>query len=38
MNSLGFFPNSKLITISNSGHWLHADNSEEFLDNLIKYL
>jgi len=33
-----FFPNSKLITISNSGHWLHADNSEEFLDNLIKYL
>lgn len=33
-----FFPNSKLITISNSGHWLHVDNSEEFLDNLIKHL
>ena len=35
---LNLFPNSKLISISNSGHWLHADNSEEFLNNFISLL
>jgi len=35
---LNIFPNSKLISISNSGHWLHADNSEEFLNNFISLL
>ena len=35
---LNLFPNSKLISISNSGHWLHADNSEEFLNNFISIL
>ena len=25
------FPNSKIVTISNSGHWFHAKNPEDFL-------
>jgi len=30
-----FYPNSKLITISNAGHWLHADNPNDFLSKLL---
>lgn len=26
------FPNSKIVTITNAGHWLHAENPEEFYD------
>lgn len=26
------FPNSEIVTISNAGHWLHAENPTEFLE------
>jgi pimeloyl-ACP methyl ester carboxylesterase len=32
------FPNSKIIAISNAGHWLHAENPEDFYAAVIKFL
>ena len=32
------FPNAKIITISNAGHWLHAENPEDFFDAVIKFI
>ena len=32
------FPNSKIITISNAGHWLHAENPKEFYNAVMKFL
>lgn len=32
------FPNNQIITISNSGHWLHAENPDEFLDKLLDFI
>lgn len=32
------FPNSELITISDAGHWLHAENPEDFFDAVIKFV
>lgn len=32
------FPNSKIVTISNAGHWLHAENPEDFYDAVINFL
>jgi len=32
------FPNSKIITIKNSGHWLHAENPTDFLDATTAFL
>ncbi|WP_439151903.1 alpha/beta fold hydrolase [Winogradskyella sp.] len=32
------FPNSKIITISKAGHWLHAENPKEFYDAVIKFV
>ena len=32
------FPKAKIVTISNAGHWLHAENPEEFYANVIKFL
>ena len=32
------FPKAKLITISNAGHWLHAENPEEFFDVLKHFV
>lgn len=32
------FPNSKIVTISNAGHWLHAENPEDFYTAVIKFL
>lgn len=32
------FPNCELKTIDNSGHWLHADNPEEFLEYTLEFL
>ncbi|WP_179354106.1 alpha/beta fold hydrolase [Winogradskyella vidalii] len=32
------FLNSKIITISNAGHWLHAENPEEFYDAVINFV
>lgn len=32
------FPNSKIVTISNAGHWLHAENPKDFFDEVISFL
>lgn len=32
------FPKAKIETISNAGHWLHAENPDEFYDNVKKFL
>jgi pimeloyl-ACP methyl ester carboxylesterase len=32
------FPNSKIATISNAGHWVHADNPAEFDKTVMKFL
>ena len=32
------FPNAKIGTISKAGHWLHAENPDEFYDNVMNFL
>ncbi len=32
------FPNAKIETISNAGHWLHAENPEEFYNTVLNFL
>lgn len=32
------FPNSKIVTITNAGHWLHAENPKEFYDAVIRFI
>lgn len=32
------FPNSEIITISNAGHWLHAENPKDFYDAVINFI
>ncbi|QQX77945.1 MULTISPECIES: alpha/beta fold hydrolase [Aequorivita] len=32
------FPKAKIDTISNAGHWLHAENPDEFYDNVMNFL
>mgnify|MGYP000428925353 CR=1 FL=1 len=32
------FPNSKIVTIKNAGHWLHAENPSDFLQELEGFL
>ena len=32
------FPNSKIVTIANSGHWLHAENPIDFYNNVVEFL
>lgn len=32
------FPKARINTISNAGHWLHAENPEEFYDNVMNFL
>ena len=32
------FPKAKLITISNAGHWLHAENPKEFFDAVMEFV
>ncbi len=32
------FPNSKIETISNAGHWLHAENPKDFFNATISFL
>lgn len=32
------FPNSEIITISNAGHWLHAENPKDFYDTVINFV
>lgn len=32
------FPQARLLTVSNAGHWLHAENPQEFYQNVIDFL
>ena len=32
------FPNAKLVTISNAGHWLHAENPKDFYREVVKFI
>lgn len=32
------FPNSEIKTIGNAGHWLHAENPEDFFDAVINFV
>jgi pimeloyl-ACP methyl ester carboxylesterase len=32
------FPKAEFVTIPNVGHWLHAENSQEFLELTLKSL
>ena len=32
------FPKAEIGTISNAGHWLHAENPDEFYDNVMNFL
>lgn len=32
------FPNSKIETIANAGHWLHAENPKDFYDKTLQFL
>ena len=32
------FPNNKIVTIKNGGHWLHADNPTDFYNESIQFL
>tara|TARA_R110002073_G_scaffold258681_1_gene421695 strand:- start:45769 stop:46533 length:765 start_codon:yes stop_codon:yes gene_type:complete len=32
------FPNSEVVTITNAGHWLHADKPNEFFEKVIEFL
>jgi pimeloyl-ACP methyl ester carboxylesterase len=32
------FPNSKLITIPNAGHWVHAEQPKLFFDEVMKFI
>lgn len=33
-----YFPNSKVVTISNAGHWLHAENPADFYKSIVELL
>ena len=33
-----FFPNSKIETISKSGHWPHIDNHNEFITKVVEFI
>ena len=32
------FPNSEIVTVKNSGHWLHADNPTDFYSEVVSFL
>ncbi len=32
------FPKSKIATVKNAGHWLHADNPTQFYDEVVSFL
>ncbi|MGB5942372.1 MAG: alpha/beta fold hydrolase [Leeuwenhoekiella sp.] len=32
------FPNSSIVTIKDAGHWLHAENPDDFFKEVIKFL
>ena len=32
------FPDSSFITIENAGHWIHAEQPEEFMNAVLEFL
>jgi len=32
------FPKSSVITVKNAGHWLHAENPNDFYDHVVSFL
>lgn len=34
---LSFFPGAQIITIENTGHWVHGDAADEFVDNIKRF-
>ena len=32
------FPNAKIETIANAGHWLHAENPEQFFEKVLQFI
>ncbi|MDH3321933.1 MAG: alpha/beta hydrolase, partial [Flavobacteriaceae bacterium] len=32
------FPDSRIVTISNAGHWLHSENPTDFYNNVVEFL
>jgi pimeloyl-ACP methyl ester carboxylesterase len=32
------FPNTEIVTVKNSGHWLHADNPIDFYSEVVSFL
>ena len=32
------FPNAEIMTISNAGHWLHAENPTDFYDAVVNFI
>lgn len=32
------FPNSRIETVQNAGHWLHAENPDEFYEKVVRFL
>jgi esterase len=37
INILDRYPNSELVSIANSGHWVHAENHEDFVKSLREF-
>ncbi len=35
---LAHFPDSRIISIANAGHWLHAENPVDFYNNVVSFL
>ncbi|WP_406684986.1 alpha/beta fold hydrolase [Seonamhaeicola sp. MEBiC1930] len=35
---LNQFPKAKIVTIANSGHWLHAENPKDFFEEVMKFV
>lgn len=35
---LNHFPKSEIVTISNAGHWLHAENPKEFFETVVEFI
>ncbi len=32
------FPKSEIVTVKNAGHWLHAENPNDFYDHVVSFL
>jgi esterase len=35
---LSHFPKAKIITISNAGHWLHAEKPKDFFEAVMNFV